>query len=239
MSVMVPSPLPPPVSAAHTFPVDSEESISFCNAFATHAIQLSRRMVALSLASQQAPEHSIENAVPSVTEKPLVSNIPVPSLLVPSDAPRTNSIYRHGDQSSVLHPPLSAETSFQHQQVRTALDVPLLVQQIAHGVFNPAELFTVLGQVIKSHCAPMRDAAVEEMIATAREASTTVATSGETPHRNHLEKTVLAIRQCFDLFELMKLVSNVSRISFEPLHIVHFFLTSVSSVVVVVFVDVF
>ncbi|KAF8318964.1 hypothetical protein DL93DRAFT_2040635, partial [Clavulina sp. PMI_390] len=61
----------------------------------------------------------------------------------------------------------------QHQQVRDILDVPLILQQLAHNVFDPATLFTSLGRIIKSHCAPMRDAAVEDIMATARGTSPT------------------------------------------------------------------
>ncbi|KAG0036548.1 hypothetical protein BGZ82_004028 [Podila clonocystis] len=71
----------------------------------------------------------------------------------------------------------------------STLDPQLLLQELDHGVLDVHGLFRYLGDSLKGHCAPMRDAFVESMVAA-------VVQSGE---------IVRGIRMCFEILELMKL----------------------------------
>ncbi|KKY23887.1 putative camp-mediated signaling protein [Phaeomoniella chlamydospora] len=50
------------------------------------------------------------------------------------------------------------------ESINQTLDVPLLMQQVENGVLNIAKLATWLGNLLKSHCAPMRDAWADDMV---------------------------------------------------------------------------
>ncbi|KAL1950314.1 hypothetical protein VTO73DRAFT_5438 [Trametes versicolor] len=77
------------------------------------------------------------------------------------------------------------------------LDPGLINQEISHGLFDPSGLFQVIGDIIRCHCAPMRDAAVDQMVGLARACA---------PGGNGTKlDAVRAIRMCFEIMELMKL----------------------------------
>jgi hypothetical protein len=98
----------------------------------------------------------------------------------------------------------------QAQALRAVLDVDLIEQEMRHGLFDPSGAFEVIGQILKSHCAPMRDPAVDAMVQLAM----TCAPGGG----GGKAEAVRAIRECFELLELMKLVRPCS----APLpHVVH------------------
>ena len=86
----------------------------------------------------------------------------------------------------------------QAQALRAVLDVDLIEQEMRHGLFDPSGAFEVVGQILKSHCAPMRDPAVDAMV---QLAATCAPGSG-----GGRAEAVRAIRECFELLELMKLV---------------------------------
>lgn len=71
----------------------------------------------------------------------------------------------------------------------STLDPELLLQELDHGVLDVHGLFRYLGDSLKGHCAPMRDAFVESMVSA-------VVQSGD---------VVRGIRMCFEILELMKL----------------------------------
>lgn len=84
----------------------------------------------------------------------------------------------------------------------STLDPELLLQELDHGVLDVHGLFRYLGDSLKGHCAPMRDAFVESMVSA-------VVQSGE---------IVRGIRMCFEILELMKLVSDDQRSCTNVLH---------------------
>jgi T-complex protein 11 len=86
----------------------------------------------------------------------------------------------------------------QAQSLRAVLDVELIEQEMRHGLFDPSGAFEVIGQILKAHCAPMRDQAVDAMVHLAK----TCAPGGGGAKAD----AVRAIRECFELLELMKLV---------------------------------
>ncbi|KAI0372152.1 hypothetical protein BV20DRAFT_964245 [Pilatotrama ljubarskyi] len=104
----------------------------------------------------------------------------------------------------LLFPPPPQHPQFQQNLVHIALlrqhlDPDLIQQEISHGLFDPSGLFQVIGDIIRCHCAPMRDAAVDQMVALARACA---------PGGNGTKlDAVRAIRMCFEIMELMKLVS--------------------------------
>ncbi|OCH86385.1 Tcp11-domain-containing protein [Obba rivulosa] len=81
--------------------------------------------------------------------------------------------------------------------LHSVLDADLIEQEIAHKLFNPAAMFDAIGSVVRCHCAPMRDAAVHQMVSLAR--SCTPGNAESTVN------AVRAIRLCFEIMELMKL----------------------------------
>jgi len=101
----------------------------------------------------------------------------------------------------------------QAQSLRAVLDVDLIEQEMRHGLFDPSGAFEVIGQILKSHCAPMRDQAVDAMVQLAK----TCAPNGEGSKAD----AVSAIRECFELLELMKLdIANHQMQTYRPL-IIH------------------
>lgn len=69
------------------------------------------------------------------------------------------------------------------------LDPVALERQFLHGLVDVAALAHFLGRTLKTHCAPMRDELVDEMIRTCE-------THG----------VAQGVRMCFEILELMKLV---------------------------------
>lgn len=73
-----------------------------------------------------------------------------------------------------------------------ALDPEFLTVQVRRGNFDP-EIFRVIGEAMKVHCAPVRDSMVDDMVGIA------TGSDGRTPD------VVLGLRKCFDCVEVMKL----------------------------------
>ncbi|KAI0822279.1 T-complex protein 11-domain-containing protein [Trametes gibbosa] len=102
----------------------------------------------------------------------------------------------------LLFPPAQQHPQFQQNLVHIALlrqhlDPDLILQEISHGLFDPSGLFQVIGDIIRRHCAPMRDTAVDQMVSLARSCA---------PGGNGRKlDAVRAIRMCFEIMELMKL----------------------------------
>lgn len=79
--------------------------------------------------------------------------------------------------------------------VNEIMDIELIVQQLNHGSFDFVAMAQWLGDVFKSHCAPMRDQWVSEMIEKFREAFA----------ESSIVKLVLGLRSVFSILEAMKL----------------------------------
>ncbi|KAI0720506.1 T-complex protein 11-domain-containing protein [Cerioporus squamosus] len=102
----------------------------------------------------------------------------------------------------LLFPPPPQHPQFQQNiahvaLLRQLLDPELIQQEIDHGLFDPSGVFQAIGDIIRCHCAPMRDAAVDQMVALAR----SCAPGGAGTKLD----AVRAIRMCFEIMELMKL----------------------------------
>ncbi|TBU62315.1 T-complex protein 11-domain-containing protein [Dichomitus squalens] len=102
----------------------------------------------------------------------------------------------------LLFPPPPQHPQFQQNVAHVALlrqllDPDLIQQEIDHGLFDPSGVFQAIGDIIRCHCAPMRDAAVDQMVALAR----SCAPGGSGTKLD----AVRAIRLCFEIMELMKL----------------------------------
>ncbi|CAG90483.2 DEHA2G10604p [Debaryomyces hansenii CBS767] len=79
--------------------------------------------------------------------------------------------------------------------VNEVMDIELLIQQLSHGSFDFVALSQWLGEVFKSHCAPMRDQWVADMINKFRLAFTD----------NSVKYLVQGLRMIFSILEAMKL----------------------------------
>ncbi|OBA21669.1 Tcp11-domain-containing protein [Metschnikowia bicuspidata var. bicuspidata NRRL YB-4993] len=79
--------------------------------------------------------------------------------------------------------------------VNEIMDMDLAVQQFSHGSFDFVAMAHWLGEVFKSHCAPMRDQWVSDMISKFQEAS----------NENSVVKLVQGLRSIFSILEAMKL----------------------------------
>jgi hypothetical protein len=82
--------------------------------------------------------------------------------------------------------------------LHAALDPDLICQELEHRLFDPSGLFRVVGETLKCHCAPMRDAAVDAVVAAADRCA-----PGE---RGSYQDAVVAMRMLFTVLETMKLV---------------------------------
>ncbi|CAN3360314.1 protein Sok1p [Diutina catenulata] len=80
-------------------------------------------------------------------------------------------------------------------QVTEIMDIELLIQQLNHGSFDFVEMARWLGDVFKSHCAPMRDQWVVEMIQKFSDAY----------RLSSVEYLVAGLRMIFQILEAMKL----------------------------------
>lgn len=99
-----------------------------------------------------------------------------------------------------LHPP-QEQNEAHVAYLRSILDADLIEQEIAHGVFDPSGVFKAIGDIMRCYCAPMRDQAVNQMVALADSCSPGGAGSKS--------EAVRAIRLCFEILELMKLVRKL------------------------------
>ncbi|KAK8441306.1 Protein SOSEKI 1 [Candidozyma auris] len=79
--------------------------------------------------------------------------------------------------------------------VNEIMDIDLLVQQLSHGSFDFVAMAKWLGEVFKSHCAPMRDQWVSDMISKFQQSY----------EENSVEKLVQGLRTIFFILEAMKL----------------------------------
>lgn len=79
--------------------------------------------------------------------------------------------------------------------VSEIMDIDLLVQQLSHGSFDFVAMAKWLGEVFKSHCAPMRDQWVSDMITKFQQSF----------EENSVEKLVQGLRTIFFILEAMKL----------------------------------
>lgn len=75
-------------------------------------------------------------------------------------------------------------------ELYSALDPEFITVQVRRKVFSYS-LFNILGEAMKVHCAPVRDALVNDMV--------------ETAFRGDIAGS---LRKCFDCVEIMKLVSH-------------------------------
>ena len=76
-----------------------------------------------------------------------------------------------------------------HQLIAQTLDPHLISQELQHGVLDVSALITFMGSILKLHCAPMRDEAIEKMV----EVVCVDRNIGK------------GLRLCFEILELMKL----------------------------------
>ncbi|KAI6114404.1 T-complex protein 11-domain-containing protein [Pisolithus sp. B1] len=88
---------------------------------------------------------------------------------------------------STLQPQIERHAA-QAAHLRSVFDPDLIQQELKHDLFDPSGLFVVIGQTLKSHCAPMRDRAK-------------CAPGGGGTKADAVE----AVRMCLDILEFMKL----------------------------------
>lgn len=97
----------------------------------------------------------------------------------------------------LLHPQYQQNASHV-AYLRAILDADLIQQEIEHGLFDPSGVFQAVGDIVRCYCAPMRDHVVDQMVSLAK----SCAPGGSGSKTD----AVRAIRQCFEIMELMKLV---------------------------------
>lgn len=98
------------------------------------------------------------------------------------------------------------EHSAQAAYFRSIFDPALIEQELKHELFDPSGLFSAIGAILKGHCAPMRDRAVEAMVQVAQ----TCSPKGTGGKRD----AVIALRMCLEILELMKLVQVIFFITY-------------------------
>ncbi|KAH9942880.1 Tcp11-domain-containing protein [Amylocystis lapponica] len=106
---------------------------------------------------------------------------------------RSSGLYMQPD---LQHPQFQQHTAH-IALLKSVLDADLIQQEIEHGLFDPSGVFQTIGDIIRCHCAPMRDNAVDQMV--------TLAKSCAPGGNGSRVDAVRAIRLCFEILELMKL----------------------------------
>ncbi|KAN0064394.1 Protein SOSEKI 1 [Thecaphora frezii] len=91
-----------------------------------------------------------------------------------------------GAAASTLGPSWAAT---HHALISQTLDPHLISQELQHGVLDVSALISFMGSILKLHCAPMRDEAIEKMVEV-------VCVDGDIGK---------GLRLCFEILELMKL----------------------------------
>lgn len=85
-----------------------------------------------------------------------------------------------------------------HARVEEHLDVPMLMQEIERGVCDLIRLAEWMAQLLKEHCAPMRDGLVDGMVTTIRMGVSEGSSA----------QIVDGLRELFAILETMKLVGH-------------------------------
>lgn len=133
----------------------------------------------------------------------LPSNYPADNEVIESDGASTSSVDNQqsvdADESKLAassEKKLSTSASSgpalattHHQLIAQTLDPHLISQELQHGVLDVSALITFMGNILKLHCAPMRDEAIEKMV----EVVCVDRNIGK------------GLRLCFEILELMKL----------------------------------
>ncbi|GAW05743.1 Tcp11-domain-containing protein [Lentinula edodes] len=97
-----------------------------------------------------------------------------------------------------LHPIIAfAERIWHANYIRSIIDPALIEQELRHNLFDLSSLLRAIGVLLKGHCAPMRDSAVEDMV----RAADTCKPGGP----GTKAEGVNALRTCLEILELMKL----------------------------------
>ncbi|GJN92812.1 hypothetical protein Rhopal_005850-T1 [Rhodotorula paludigena] len=135
----------------------------------------------------------------------LVSLLPLP--VSPTSSPSASPSFASAVPPSSPDPnsPSSQHASASYwtasrDEITAVLDPVALERQFLHGLVDVAALAHFLGRTLKTHCAPMRDELVDEMIRTCE-------THG----------VAQGVRMCFEILELMKLdIANHQLRSLRP-----------------------
>lgn len=104
-----------------------------------------------------------------------------------SEAAETSAMEKQSSSTSTSAGSTWATTH--HQLIAQTLDLHLISQELQHGVLDVPALITFMGSILKLHCAPMRDEAIEKMV----EVVCVDRNIGK------------GLRLCFEILELMKL----------------------------------
>lgn len=121
----------------------------------------------------------------------------------PPPIPIRSSVLSGQAANNVMKPRrLSALDPSNIAWLHEAFDVPLIVQQLRHGIFDLGKLLSAVGAFLREHCAPVRDAMLDTMLA--------IADKCRPGNGGQLIDALAAIRMCFELLEFMRLVSASS-----------------------------
>lgn len=102
-------------------------------------------------------------------------------------------------------------------QLLSNIDILFIDHELRHGLYDPKGLFILMGQLLKAHCAPMRDGKVDIMVAVAKGDLNPSGLFGPhfstseflpfTDKQRSVRRTIASLRLCFEILEVMKLVS--------------------------------
>ncbi|GAA5906609.1 Sok1p [Sporobolomyces salmoneus] len=120
----------------------------------------------------------------------------LPATLPNSPTPPSTAVFGSPSQSNIPLPVYGPR-----EQLIDALNPVLITRQLVDGSLDVAGLARFLGATLKTHCAPMRDTLVDEMVETAE----------------GFDGVVNGLRMCFEILELMKLdIANHQLRSLRP-----------------------
>ncbi|GAA6023758.1 hypothetical protein JCM11491_006035 [Sporobolomyces phaffii] len=149
--------------------------------------------------SSISPSRLSSRIVPLVAELRGILLSLLPATLPTSPTPSSTAIF--GAPSQASEAASFVPVYGPREQLIDALDPVKISQQLVQGVLDVAGLARFLGATLKTHCAPMRDELVNDMVS---------ASEGQ-------DGVVTALRMCFEILELMKLdIANHQLRSLRP-----------------------
>jgi hypothetical protein len=136
------------------------------------------------------------------------------SVITPSRAFSPQSLQSSPTIPSAFPPSPDANTSLPIPTHTTllmrALDPPYTAQLLQHGQLDTptlSSIFSLIGSILKCHCAPMRDGVVDAMVALAS------APLLKETKKDRTKRAIKVFKRCFEIVELMRLVSKISQIT--------------------------
>lgn len=145
----------------------------------------------------QIPGKMPSRVLPMLVElRSLLRHVTSPATISASDFPLRSAHSDHSHANDLL---------------ASLLDEHRILDDVRRGAYDHVPLFRFIGQLLKEHCAPMRDARIDNMVTFACDgpAVDPLQPPSAAAWKSHV---LQAIRMCFEILELMAMVSRAPSI---------------------------